>query len=691
MPTLKRIDPPRALDLPSSGSPIRARGRWSSAFLACALLAPPALARADSPPTLDFLNNVGIPPCMPGAFAMMAQGVDASVYIAGYDAYGSACLMHFSADGHPLWFAPVTGSQSYIEVAGLSVDAAGNAYVSITDGDGYPGTAFLVKYGPGGAQMQSVQMPIPAGVGTTFGAGTVFDRARGIVYAAEYYGAPNGPTALIAAYTPALSQTAKKTMLGFTEASASADSAGNVYLGGSEAGATGWVYRAAKFSPGLASMSWTATMPFPVTRFSRETNTADFNGGMVFLGLERGSGLRPAYVLRRVTAGSGIGASASVPNALIGYTLSTDPQSAVYMRGYDSRGTLGLLKVAASGTLAWGLSDGCSRFMQLGAPAKGGKVYTYGYDEISQPHTAYLARYSQGGGQQLKIVLGAPTVSPASPPTIPRVALAGNPNTSVEIDLVDSAGNPVAQQTAINVSVSETAFSGGHAHDNARPVGSLSGTGITAGSSVSGTTDANGKLFLVYTSTTVGGQEKITATLASDASVSTSAVVTVAVVDRDGSQLFDMSTLPNSYMQLTGGTGTTSYPPCLGHALEHPSNHWATRGTVARVISAIGEFYDTTHIKLRVNDMSLADGGLLDICGDWQLTTYYSPKLKRTDVKGHKCHRGGNSIDIGRSNLTEEQILRLTTIMNGAGGEAVNEGPIHFQFPGLETCYGTGG
>ncbi len=88
--------------------------------------------------------------------------------------------------------------------------------------------------------------------------------------------------------------------------------------------------------------------------------------------------------------------------------------------------------------------------------------------------------------------------------------------------------------------------------------------------------------------------------------------------------------------------------------------------------------------------MSLESGGLFDICGDWQLTTFINSRGKIVR-KGHACHRGGNSIDIDAGGLTKAQIQSLTKTMNQFGGQRAPEASIHYQFPGAETCFGTGG
>ncbi len=376
-----------------------------------------------------------------------------------------------------------------------------------------------------------------------------------------------------------------------------------------------------------------------------------------------------------------------------GYVLAN-----LYSSNYPYESIAHAVKYSTGGAVAWNFpvfNGLAGREGTANATDAQGNVYLAG---ISQGSATYFdaatiaAKYGQVSQKLLRISTGALTVSPA-PPTYPGVQLSGNPSTTVEIDLLDATGAPLPQQAAVDLAVTEAPLSGGHAHDNARPVGTLSWQGGPASSSMTATTNASGQLFVVYASTSFGGQEKITATLASDASVSTSTVMNIAVVDSQGAALFDLSTYPIApYAYFTGNTQQTTYAGCPGYSTRnHPSNHWATEDTAARAVGAIMEFYNKTRIALGINDMGLPSGGIFDICGDWQLTTYIPSGKTTPTIKGHKCHRGGNSIDIDSANLTDDQIDILDAMMEKFGGEYVDEGPIHYQFPGLETCFGSGG
>jgi len=92
------------------------------------------------------------------------------------------------------------------------------------------------------------------------------------------------------------------------------------------------------------------------------------------------------------------------------------------------------------------------------------------------------------------------------------------------------------------------------------------------------------------------------------------------------------------------------------------------------IASALEEFYLSTETRVGVNDMSLAGGGLFDICGQW--------------IPPHHCHRTGEAVDIDTGNLGGLHgalAALLTQFMAEHGGLQIAEGSsLHYQFPGTE-------
>jgi hypothetical protein len=158
--------------------------------------------------------------------------------------------------------------------------------------------------------------------------------------------------------------------------------------------------------------------------------------------------------------------------------------------------------------------------------------------------------------------------------------------------------------------------------------------------------------------------------------------------------LLDFAEAPVSgYWNLTGNTGHTAYKKCPNTQIEHRRNHYGSAFLVEQLQLAILDLFDWTAteeggeepLKLGVNDMSLEQGGLFDICGDW--------------LPGHTYHRTGASVDIDKSVELYDQtgqyrslyelapdgrtfLQHLTRIMELRGGKKYTEEPIHYGFGG---------
>ncbi len=697
-----------------------------------------AAAAQQSPPAEVFSVTLPLSGSASPSVAIAADAAGDGYVLSQVTAYSpfsvSIQTTKLSPGGDVVWsknFQGVDGD--VLDAAGIAVDAEGNSYVAMTDFSAL--SSFVVKRDADGLFVSSQTLPLPGSMKPVYSGsgmfllagGIAFDPSSGHLYAASTYNDPahGYADAFVVEYSTGLVQLSTQTAAQAEVTGISTDKAGNVYVGADQ--------QTIKFAPHLAGpplyrTQFTGDFSFPRGFFS--DLAVDPSGDSWAAGYIGGSpnpysSTNSGFLVQLDANGSFKGTASfqtppdndteQINDAFFGEAADAGGAYAADFGSVYSYGTnppfyrtlVQLVKYDAQRRRAWiatpfvGLQVFAAPFGgQQVQPAFGNGVAVDAQGDVYATATVWpmpaetgqtvVAKYHQASNRKLKIVLSSTSVAPA-PPTYPGVQLSGNPSAEVEIDLLDAAGAPVAQQASVDVGVTEVALSGGHAHDDARPVGTLSGQGIAASSAVVASTDQNGRLFLVYDSTSVGGQETITASLADDAGASTSAVVSVAVADSQGAALLDLSTFPIApFADLTGNTLPTTYAGCPGYSTQnHPSNHWATGDTLARALTAIVEFYNETGIRLGINDMSLESGGLFDICGDWQLTTYfgrYGPTLK-----GHKCHRGGNSIDIDISNLTPGQVDALTSLMGQFGGKRVREGPLHYQFPGLETCFGTGG
>lgn len=154
--------------------------------------------------------------------------------------------------------------------------------------------------------------------------------------------------------------------------------------------------------------------------------------------------------------------------------------------------------------------------------------------------------------------------------------------------------------------------------------------------------------------------------------------------------MVNFADIQTNFWRLTGNTGTTSYGRCPGTQIRHADGHYGTQFLVDSLQVGILDFFawslDTSEtggggagLVLGINDMNLPNGGLFDICSNWQA--------------GHTFHRIGASVDIDSRvelfdnrgtfvNLQPYQIRRLTRIMHQHGGVRFPEATIHYGFGG---------
>ena len=153
----------------------------------------------------------------------------------------------------------------------------------------------------------------------------------------------------------------------------------------------------------------------------------------------------------------------------------------------------------------------------------------------------------------------------------------------------------------------------------------------------------------------------------------------------------NFGTIETNFWRLTGSppvTVTTSYPKCPGAIIRHLENHYASEFLFDSLQAALTDFFAWSgtpegggqFLKLGINDMSLPDGGLFDICSDWE--------------PGHSYHRVGASVDIDRNaelfdqpgnfvGLSDDQVNQLTVFVDLHGGSRIDEESIHYGFGGI--------
>jgi hypothetical protein len=127
------------------------------------------------------------------------------------------------------------------------------------------------------------------------------------------------------------------------------------------------------------------------------------------------------------------------------------------------------------------------------------------------------------------------------------------------------------------------------------------------------------------------------------------------------------------YLRLTGHNGAT----CTGTGCDNHRDlsHHAAPEMVGFLLDMAKEYNDTVGpAVIGVNDISLPDGGVFDIDGNWAPSHWY--------------HRIGCGVDIDKTALNPEtgttvalNIYKLTKIVEALGGMKVPEGPVHYELP----------
>lgn len=178
----------------------------------------------------------------------------------------------------------------------------------------------------------------------------------------------------------------------------------------------------------------------------------------------------------------------------------------------------------------------------------------------------------------------------------------------------------------MSLQVKAVSNSGGHEHNGERGTGTLE--------NIAGSTNEDGVFTTSFTSPQIAGKEWIVAS-SPQATNKDSAEIVIAV-----SELEDFSTLETNKWRLTGNAGTTTYGKCSGEPILHPQNHYIKTIMYIKLKIALEQFFHWTktdeaigkYFTPGINDMSLPNGGIFDICSDWE--------------PGHASHRNGIDVDI---------------------------------------------
>ena len=213
----------------------------------------------------------------------------------------------------------------------------------------------------------------------------------------------------------------------------------------------------------------------------------------------------------------------------------------------------------------------------------------------------------------------------------------------------------------VNLSIEPVANSGGHSnHSGTRPKGKITDSSGNVISSVN-LSNAENSAVVKYTSSEVGGEERIIAT----------------VTGGDESEAKIKVRVPG-----LGSMGESDAWRLTGQTTNHPVNHYGTYTTIGNIGNMAADYYQQFDATLGINDMSLPDGGMFDICGTYNPTD----TCLNAPNGGHSSHRKGTGVDIDRTAQSQNGWIRvdriaIREICKDYGGHLVRESTIHCEFP----------
>ncbi len=211
--------------------------------------------------------------------------------------------------------------------------------------------------------------------------------------------------------------------------------------------------------------------------------------------------------------------------------------------------------------------------------------------------------------------------------------------TTVTVKVMDANNKPV-KDYSFTISALVVPYSGGHDHDNNRPVGRFVKSNNDTLSSFSDKTDENGMRTYTYLSSGFGGIDSIFVKGQTDKDTASVKIL----LKRDDFQLMQ----DGERYDLIGAYGEP------GVISQHRVNHYGKQALINKLIQLADSAYADSSYILQYNDMSLVNGGPFDIKNNWSTP--------------HNTHREGTNVDIrtwsadeNNRALDKKYIKRLVT------------------------------
>ena len=210
-------------------------------------------------------------------------------------------------------------------------------------------------------------------------------------------------------------------------------------------------------------------------------------------------------------------------------------------------------------------------------------------------------------------------------------------STEVTVSVTDANNDPIPNY-AFTLQSFVRPNSGGHDHNDSRPTGKFITTDKDTVDTFQASTNSEGRATYTYLCSGFGGVDSILVKGRTDRDTSTTTILL------QFSGLKELT--PGDHYRLIGAhsQGATS---------EHEKNHFGTD----LLVEKLKELADTAHSRdsynLRVNDMSLMDGGPFDIWNNWDTPHQDHREGISADVSSIALNDDGTPTDITQEDLTD--------------------------------------
>ncbi len=210
--------------------------------------------------------------------------------------------------------------------------------------------------------------------------------------------------------------------------------------------------------------------------------------------------------------------------------------------------------------------------------------------------------------------------------------------TPVTITVTDANNNSVPNYP-FTLSAFVSPYSGGHDHNDNRPTGEFITPAHDTVATFQGTTNSDGKAAYTYICSGFGGVDSIFVKGKTDRDTSS----TTILLQFPGLQ----ELTSGDHYELSGAFGEA------GVTSQHYKNHYGMPKLIAKMKRLADTVYSLKEYQLRINDMSLIDGGPFDIDNNWNTPHQTHRQGVSADISNEVLQSNGNLLPLSQRDLNK--------------------------------------